>query len=108
MNALRGTVLIAAGGTGGHVIPALEVANELRSRGIEVVWVGTRAGIESRLVPDAGIDTAALPAILESLLGMWLANALVLRIVGSIEIACRRSPTAASVLPFSAQAEALA
>lgn len=49
-------VLIAAGGTGGHVIPALAVADELRQRDIPVVWVGTQSGLEARLVPAAGID----------------------------------------------------
>jgi len=48
-------VMIMAGGTGGHVYPALAVADELQSRGVPVVWLGTRKGIEARLVPEAGI-----------------------------------------------------
>jgi UDP-N-acetylglucosamine--N-acetylmuramyl-(pentapeptide) pyrophosphoryl-undecaprenol N-acetylglucosamine transferase len=48
-------VLIAAGGTGGHIIPALAVARELVSRhSSDVLFVGTPRGLESRLVPDAG------------------------------------------------------
>ncbi|TQV79512.1 undecaprenyldiphospho-muramoylpentapeptide beta-N-acetylglucosaminyltransferase [Exilibacterium tricleocarpae] len=45
-----------AGGTGGHVFPALAVAAVLRARGWQVDWLGTRRGIEAQLVPQAGID----------------------------------------------------
>ncbi|MDC8803334.1 undecaprenyldiphospho-muramoylpentapeptide beta-N-acetylglucosaminyltransferase [Halomonas pacifica] len=48
-------VLIMAGGTGGHVIPALSLARGLAARGIEVAWLGSPRGIENRLVPEAGI-----------------------------------------------------
>jgi UDP-N-acetylglucosamine--N-acetylmuramyl-(pentapeptide) pyrophosphoryl-undecaprenol N-acetylglucosamine transferase len=47
-------IAIMAGGTGGHVFPALAVAEILRARGAEVFWIGTRTGIESRLVPERG------------------------------------------------------
>src|SRR5271166_5313256 len=50
-------VIVAGGGTGGHVIPALAIAQELRSRyGAQVLFVGTRHGIEMRLVPPAGFE----------------------------------------------------
>ena len=48
-------ILIAGGGTGGHIIPALAVARELVERhGAEVLFVGTARGLEVRLVPEAG------------------------------------------------------
>lgn len=49
------SVLIMAGGTGGHVFPGLAVAKALRDQHIEVNWLGTEKGLEARLVPDAGI-----------------------------------------------------
>ena len=50
-------VIMAGGGTGGHVIPALAIAQELRLRyGAQVLFVGTRHGIETRLVPAAGFE----------------------------------------------------
>lgn len=48
-------ILIMAGGTGGHVIPALSIARYLRSEGVVVEWLGTERGLESRLIPNAGI-----------------------------------------------------
>ena len=48
-------ILIAGGGTGGHIIPALAIADELRARHrAEILFVGTPRGLESRLVPQAG------------------------------------------------------
>ncbi len=48
-------ILIMAGGTGGHVFPALAVAEQLRAAGVEVVWMGTQRGLEADVIPRAGI-----------------------------------------------------
>ncbi|MEO1888719.1 MAG: undecaprenyldiphospho-muramoylpentapeptide beta-N-acetylglucosaminyltransferase [Cycloclasticus sp.] len=47
-------IMIMAGGTGGHVFPALAVAEYLRDAGHQVSWLGTKKGIESTVVPNAG------------------------------------------------------
>lgn len=52
--------MIMAGGTGGHVFPALAVADYLREKGHQVVWMGTQNRLEARVVPAAGIEFEAL------------------------------------------------
>ena len=49
-------VVIAAGGTAGHVVPALAVADALRDRGAEVTFLGTRERLEAKLVPPSGYE----------------------------------------------------
>lgn len=53
-------VLVAAGGTGGHVFPALAVAQRLREQGVEVHWLGTDRGLEARVTQSAGIALTVL------------------------------------------------
>lgn len=48
--------MIVAGGTGGHVFPALAVAENLRDKGAEVFWMGTKRGLEAKVVSDSGFD----------------------------------------------------
>jgi len=49
-------IVIMAGGTGGHVFPALAVAQFLKSKGWKVSWIGTQRGMESRVIPANGIE----------------------------------------------------
>jgi UDP-N-acetylglucosamine--N-acetylmuramyl-(pentapeptide) pyrophosphoryl-undecaprenol N-acetylglucosamine transferase len=69
---MNGPVLIMAGGTGGHVFPALAVARALRAGGHDVVWLGTRRRIEARLVPAEGIPIEWID--IEGLRGRGLAG----------------------------------
>ncbi len=52
----RRPILVMAGGTGGHVYPALAVARALEAHSQQIVWLGTHRGLESKVVPAAGID----------------------------------------------------
>jgi UDP-N-acetylglucosamine--N-acetylmuramyl-(pentapeptide) pyrophosphoryl-undecaprenol N-acetylglucosamine transferase len=54
MNIATRTILVMAGGTGGHIMPALAVADVLRERGWRIVWLGSRLGMEADLVPKRG------------------------------------------------------
>lgn len=52
------TLMVMAGGTGGHIYPGLAVADALRARGWKVVWMGNPDGMEARIVPASGYDMA--------------------------------------------------
>lgn len=55
------TIIIMAGGTGGHIFPALATAQELRERGFHIHWLGTPDSMEAELVPKYGFDISYLP-----------------------------------------------
>ncbi len=57
---MTATVMITTGGSGGHVFPGLAVAHTLRALGAGVFWLGTRDGIEARLVPQHGVEFEGL------------------------------------------------
>ncbi len=95
------TVLIAGGGTGGHLFPGIALAQELTSRApeTEVVFVGTERGIETRAVPKAGFELELLPVSglrRTGLLGMARGLArLPIAMLRAMSLIRRRSPDVA-------------
>jgi UDP-N-acetylglucosamine--N-acetylmuramyl-(pentapeptide) pyrophosphoryl-undecaprenol N-acetylglucosamine transferase len=82
---------VAGGGTGGHVTPALALAERIRARGHEVLLVGSPHGLEAKLVPAAGFELAALPA------GQIMGRGALARLRGGFDIA-RGTAAAVSLL----------
>jgi UDP-N-acetylglucosamine--N-acetylmuramyl-(pentapeptide) pyrophosphoryl-undecaprenol N-acetylglucosamine transferase len=92
----RRTVLIMAGGTGGHVFPALAAARVLRERGFDPVWLGTERGLEARLVPPhkIPIEWIAVSGVRGKGMAAWLMMPfhMLLAVRQSLEVMRRRHP----------------
>ena len=92
-------IMIMAGGTGGHVYPALAVAEYLRAQGVPLFWLGTPRGIENRVVPQQGIEllTVRVSGVRGKGLGSKLAAPVkvLAAIFQALYICIRRRPAAA-------------
>ena len=55
------TILLMAGGTGGHIFPALAVGKALQQQGWKLHWLGSKGGMEESLIKKQGIDISLLP-----------------------------------------------
>jgi UDP-N-acetylglucosamine--N-acetylmuramyl-(pentapeptide) pyrophosphoryl-undecaprenol N-acetylglucosamine transferase len=74
-------IMIMAGGTGGHVFPALAVAQSLQDKGWQVSWLGTQKGLESRVVPENGIEIDWLAVAGVRGKGLWFKFTSLFRLV---------------------------
>ena len=90
-------VLIMAGGTGGHVFPALAVAEALKGDARPVVWMGTRTGLEARVVPEHGIpmEWVTVGGLRGKTIATWLAAPfrVGLAVIQALGIVWRRRPS---------------
>ena len=93
---MSATVMITTGGTGGHVFPGLAVAAKLVARGCRVFWLGTREGMEARLVPQHGVEFESVAfrgvrgkGLRTFVMGPW---ALLTACVDSLRVIRRRRP----------------
>lgn len=93
---MKRTALIMAGGTGGHIFPALAVADELKKKGFDIVWLGTKNGMEAKLVPEKGfeIEYMRFSGVRKSGMLKWLAMpfALAFACLQSVKIILSRRP----------------
>ncbi len=96
MNGAR--ILIMAGGTGGHIFPALAVAHYLTERGHQVSWLGTQRGMEAELVPANGfeLDTISIAGLRGNGLTGWLVAPLRISraVIQALSVVRRRKPDA--------------
>ncbi len=88
--------LIMAGGTGGHVFPALALARELRRRGWQIVWLGTRRGLEARVVPaeQIPVEWLSVSGLRGKGVAVWLTAPLLLAraLAQALAVLRRRRP----------------
>ncbi|GAA4999182.1 undecaprenyldiphospho-muramoylpentapeptide beta-N-acetylglucosaminyltransferase [Pseudoluteimonas lycopersici] len=99
-------VIILAGGTGGHIFPGLAVAAALRARGVPVAWLGADGAMETRLVPQHGIELETIAV--KGLRGKGIATLLgaPIRVLAAVRAAARvlRAKQPRAVLSFGGYA----